>query len=93
MDELVEKFKNQVIMQMDMSRDMTDSEIEELIADVVSREARKESLTVRQRVTLETQIFNALRKLDVLQELVDNPQITEIMVNGPNHIFYEKAEY
>ena len=90
MDELVEKFKNQVIMQMDMSRDMTDSEIEELIADVVSREARKESLTVRQRVALETQIFNALRKLDVLQELVDNPQITEIMVNGPNHIFYEK---
>lgn len=90
MDELVEKFKNQVIMQMDMSRDMTDDEIEELIADVVSREARKESLTVRQRVVLETQIFNALRKLDVLQELVDNPQITEIMVNGPNHIFYEK---
>lgn len=76
---------------MDMSRDMTDEEIEELIASAVSKEARKEMISVRQRVILETQIFNALRKLDVLQELVDNPQITEIMVNGPNHIFYEKA--
>lgn len=91
MDELVEKLKNQVILQMDMSRDMTDEEIEELIASAVSKEARKEMISVRQRVILETQIFNALRKLDVLQELVDNPQITEIMVNGPNHIFYEKA--
>ena len=91
MDELVEKLKNQVILQMDMSRDMTDEEIEELIASAVSKEARREMISVRQRVILETQIFNALRKLDVLQELVDNPQITEIMVNGPNHIFYEKA--
>ena len=76
---------------MDMSRDMTDEEIEELIASAVSKEARREMISVRQRVILETQIFNALRKLDVLQELVDNPQITEIMVNGPNNIFYEKA--
>ena len=91
MDKLVEKLKDQVILQMDMSRDMTDEEIEELIASAVSKEARKEMISVRQRVILETQIFNALRKLDVLQELVDNPQITEIMVNGPNHIFYEKA--
>lgn len=91
MDELVEKLKNQVILQMDMSRDMTDEEIEELIASAVSKEARREMISVRQRVILETQIFNALRKLDVLQELVDNPQITEIMVNGPNNIFYEKA--
>ena len=91
MDKLVEKLKDQVILQMDMSRDMTDEEIEELIASAVSKEARKEMISVRQRVILETHIFNALRKLDVLQELVDNPQITEIMVNGPNHIFYEKA--
>ena len=91
MDELVEKLKNQVILQMDMSRDMTDEEIEELIASAVSKEARREMISVRQIVILETQIFNALRKLDVLQELVDNPQITEIMVNGPNNIFYEKA--
>ena len=91
MDEVVEKLKNQVIVQMDLSRDMTDEEIEVLIASAVSKEARKEMISVRQRVILETQIFNALRKLDVLQELVDNPQITEIMVNGPNNIFYEKA--
>lgn len=41
---------------------------------------------------LEARVFNnSLRKLDALQELLDDPEISEIMVNGPKHIFYEKA--
>jgi pilus assembly protein CpaF len=39
---------------------------------------------------LEQQIFNSLRKLDAIQDLVDDPTVTEIMVNGPKHIFYER---
>ncbi len=39
---------------------------------------------------MEQKVFNSLRKLDALQELIDDPQVTEIMVNGPKHIFYEK---
>lgn len=90
MDELIEILRNQVICQMDMTREMGDEEIEELIAVEVSNEARKRALTIKQRVYLETKIFNSLRKLDVLQELVDDVSITEIMVNGPKHIFYEQ---
>ena len=48
-------------------------------------------MTLRQRADLERIIFNSLRKLDILQELVDDKDVTEIMVNGPNEIFYEKA--
>ena len=36
------------------------------------------------------QVFHSLRKLDVLQELLNEDDITEIMVNGADHIFYEK---
>ena len=43
------------------------------------------------RKQLRLEIFNSLRKLDVLQEIVDCPDITEIMVNGTEHIFIEKA--
>ena len=39
--------------------------------------------------TCEEQIFNSFRKLDILQELLDDPEVTEIMVNGAAHIFYE----
>ena len=48
-------------------------------------------MTIKDRAELERTIFNSLRKLDVLQELVDDRDVTEIMVNGPNDIFYEKA--
>ena len=40
---------------------------------------------------LEARVFNSLRKLDALQELLDDPEISEIMVNESKHIFYEKA--
>ena len=36
-------------------------------------------------------IFNSVRRLDVLQELLEDPDITEIMINGPDHIFIEKG--
>ena len=48
-------------------------------------------LSLRTRGEMEQILFHALRKLDVLQELLDDDEITEIMVNGPGHIFYEKA--
>lgn len=47
-------------------------------------------MSIHDRVRIEQQVFNSLRKLDVLQELVDDPEVSEIMVNGPGHIFYEK---
>jgi len=47
-------------------------------------------LSIDARHELEQTLFYALRKLDVLQELLEDEEITEIMVNGANHIFYEK---
>ena len=76
---------------MDLSRELSDEEICDLIGSVVSREARDRPMTIKDRAELERTIFNSLRKLDVLQELVDDRDVTEIMVNGPNDIFYEKA--
>lgn len=89
-DNSVEKYREQVLLQMDLSREMSDEEIEEIITDIVSRDAKKEAIPLRERMSLERQIFNSLRRLDALQELVDNPEITEIMVNGPHNIFYER---
>ena len=51
---------------------------------------RGATLTVREKLTLRSSLFNAFRRLDILQELVDTKEITEIMVNGKDHIFVEK---
>ncbi|MDD6638319.1 MAG: CpaF family protein [Lachnospiraceae bacterium] len=75
---------------MDLSRDVSDEEIGELIGEVASQTLRGRTMSIHDRVRIEQQVFNSLRKLDVLQELVDDPEVSEIMVNGPGHIFYEK---
>jgi len=76
---------------MDFTRELPDEELQELIARELARRKEVGRLSIKQRVLLEQRVFNSLRKLDVLQELLEDEEITEIMVNGPNHIFYEKA--
>lgn len=85
-----DKIRDLVLEEMDFSRDVLDEEIEDLIGNIVSREYRDKALSIKDRIELEKTVFHSLRKLDVLQELVDDKDITEIMVNGPNNIFYEK---
>ncbi len=90
LDELGLHIKDLVLSEMDFSKELDDDEIYDLIAEIVSREVKGNSITFKERAGLEKSIFYSLRKLDVLQELVDDPEISEIMVNGPDNIFYEK---
>lgn len=91
MDEIMEKIRAEVLEQMDLSRDMEDEEIAELIGRVASRHLKKQALSIQERLRVEQQVFNSLRKLDALQELIDDENVSEIMVNGPKNIFYEKT--
>ena len=87
MDELQKRIWNR----LDFSREMSDEEVRFLIEEDVRSYTKENAISIEERVTLEQGLFNSLRKMDVLQELLDRTDITEIMVNGPNHIFYEKA--
>ena len=48
-------------------------------------------MSLAEKKKLRLQIFASMRGLDVLQELINDPQITEIMVNGADDIFVEQA--
>ena len=90
MDQLCESIRRQVIEHMDFSQELADVELQELIAKEMSRQKEVEKLTIQKRILLEQRVFNSLRKLDVLQELLEDESITEILVNGPKQIYYEK---
>ena len=62
--------------------------LEELDRVLMGEAYRK--LPVKERLMYRKEIYYSVRKMDVLEELLEDPEITEIMVNGPNHIFYEK---
>lgn len=91
MDDYSAAIRERVLGQMDLSRDMSDEEIELLIGETAAAVLQGAPLGIRERVRIERQVFNSLRKLDALQELIDDPEVSEVMVNGPKHIFYEKA--
>lgn len=82
--------KEKLLESIDYSRESSDEEIRELIDEMLVRESREQPISLAERNRLRKELFHAVRKLDVLQELVDDPQITEIMINGPDHIFIEK---
>lgn len=75
---------------MDVSRQTDDEEVMELIHGVLQEYGGRPALSIRERQELAQEVFHALRRLDVLQELIDDPEVTEIMVNGARKIFYEK---
>lgn len=83
--------KDKLLESIDYSRESSDEEIKELIDEMLVRESRESPLSLSERGRLRKELFHAVRKLDVLQELVDDPQVTEIMVNGPDRIFIERS--
>lgn len=83
--------KEKLVESIDFSRESSDEEIQELIDEMLIRESRESPISLAERAKLRKELFHAVRKLDVLQELVDDPQITEIMINGPDQIFIEQS--
>lgn len=86
-----QKIRTRLMNELDMTRDISDEELKKIIVDEVSLYSREHLLSLKERADYCRQIFNSFRKLDILQELLDDDEITEIMINGPTRIFYEKG--
>lgn len=89
MTQEMEQLRHRILTKLDMTRETGDEELEELIYNEVGSYSRNNGLSLKHREQFQKEIYHSLRKLDALQELLDNPDVTEIMVNGPDHIFYE----
>ena len=75
---------------LDLSRDMGDEELTELIHDVLQEEVQENYIPLQEQIALSRQLYHSFRKLDILQELIEDDSITEIMINGTEDIFLER---
>ncbi len=80
-----------VMLRMDMTKETGEEELQEIIRQVLEEEEKNEYLPLSEKIRLSRELFNAFRRLDILQELIEDDEITEIMVNGTENIFYEKG--
>lgn len=87
---LKQQLQETVRQRMDMSSELPDAQIGEIIDLVIMEKSREVYMSAVTKLTLRQELFNAIRRLDLLQELIDDKTVTEIMVNGADAIFYER---
>lgn len=85
-----EQLHQEIISQLDMSRDIPDEELTQLIYQTIKEHSEREYIPLSERAALGRELYNAFRKLDLLQEFLEDEAITEVMINGTASIFYEK---
>ena len=85
-----EILRRKLMERIDIASEPDDGEVLEEIDRLILGEEETRYLPVAQKAELRRQLFYSVRRLDVLQELLEDAGITEIMVNGYQHIFVER---
>lgn len=85
-----EQLHARILEELDMTREIEDEELTELIYRVLQEASSEEYLSLARKTELGKELFNAFRKLDLLQEFLEDEGITEIMINGTKSIFFER---
>lgn len=89
--EIKKKIQQELLKELDFSKELREEELFELIDQKIHETALKRGLWLEERKQMRKEIFRAMRQLDILQELIEDPTVTEIMINGKDHIFVERA--
>lgn len=88
--EIFQKLRSLLMEKLETSEEMTDREIQDEIDHLILNRMRDSCMSLNEKVQLRQELFHSVRKLDVLQELIEDESVTEIMVNGPDSIFVER---
>lgn len=84
-----EQFQEKILKYMDLSKGVDNEELTEIIHRALE-EKDFGYISLREKTMIGKELFNAFRKLDILQELIEDDEVTEIMINGTRNIFIEK---
>lgn len=85
-----ERIREQLMRRLESEGDLSDSQILELIDELILSENRSSFLKLKEKEALRKGLFYSVRRLDIIQELLEDQEVTEIMVNGHQQIFVEK---
>lgn len=86
----MDKYKKLVLERLNFEEEISDERVRDVIDEVLLEEGKKNGLLLREKEELGRKLFYSIRRLDVLQELVEDNSVTEIMVNGLDGIFVER---
>jgi len=90
MEELKQKLREAVLASFDYSEEITEEDLYRNIDKAIMQEAKKSFLTLEGKERLRKELYASIRGLDILEELLEKESVTEIMINGAEHIFLEE---
>lgn len=88
---LEHRLREKLVEELQENGQMSDEEVWRYVDRMIMTENRGAGLSLAKMEDLRRDLFFSVRRLDILQELIDDPEITEIMVNGYRDIFIEKG--
>ncbi len=86
----IEELQARILEEIDLSKEVGDDELMDMIHHLLEENQEQKYIPLKDKAGIGKAVFNALRKLDILQELLEDEMITEIMINGTDNIFVEK---
>lgn len=84
------KLQNVIIQNMDMAGEIDDAQVGRMIDRYILDYSGQMAIDLNEKLQLKKELFNSLRRLDILSDMLDDDDITEIMINGCRHIFAER---
>lgn len=91
MESDVEALREKVIENIDMTREPDEEELHQIIDSIIEKNLGHRFMPIQDRWILHKEIYDSIRGLDIIEELLEDKEITEIMVNGLNNIYVEKG--
>ncbi len=89
-NELKQLLRERILEKMDFSKELGDEDVKRLLDSEIAAQARETYISLKQKQRLSKDIFNSLRKFDLIQDLLDDPTVTEIMINGLDAVYIER---
>ena len=91
LNQIKNELRENIMPKIDLSRDVSDEEIGGIIDELIISKGKEVFLSLENKKALKTELFDSIRKKGMIQPLIDDPSVTEIMVNGTESIFIEQA--
>ena len=88
---IIAEVRQELIEKLEFLEETNDDSLQRMINESLKEQSREQYISIKDRQNIARQIFDSMRKLGILEEFIENPDVTEIMINGPKCIFYEKA--
>ena len=89
--ELKNRVCNMVLQKMDFSDEMSEEEVLKIVDDIITSLPERESMSLEEILNLRQEVYNSIKRYDVIQEYLDDETVSEIMINGVEAIFVERG--